>query len=279
MRDQGFQIHLPFRQESHGAFPRAPNIAVGADDAQFLHHDVVEVGLDGAAVDAHRNQRAFLAHRLPAHRKRSGAAGVLVDSVDAAPAAHLLHHVHQVFLLHVDDALSSQAAPALQPGGVARQTARMFPPVRPNLDPRPPEGLARVAAVQENWTDEEWRLYLATYYLLIENTDWMVGLALDAVKRAGLDRDTLVLFTSDHGDQMGAHGLVGKGVFYEECMLVPFAISWPGTVKQGKAIRNELISGTDVLPTLCDFAGLRMPSGPRRQEPTAVARRSRLGMA
>jgi len=134
-----------------------------------------------------------------------------------------------------------------------------FPPVRPNLESRPPEGLGRVSAVQENWTEAEWRLYLATYYLLIENTDWLVGLALDAVKRAGLERDTLVLFTSDHGDQMGAHQLVGKNVFYEECMRVPFAISWPGTVKQGKPIRNALISGTDVLPTLCDLSGLQLP--------------------
>ena len=136
-----------------------------------------------------------------------------------------------------------------------------FPPPRPNLNPRPPERMARVSAVQENWTEEEWRLYLATYYLLIENTDWMIGLALDAVKRAGLERDTLVLFTSDHGDQMGAHHLVGKNVFYDECMRVPFAAAWPGVIKAGQVNRTALISGTDVLPTICDFAGLNCPEG------------------
>ena len=136
-----------------------------------------------------------------------------------------------------------------------------FPPPRPNLNPRPPERMARVSAVQENWSEEDWRLYLATYYLLIENTDWMIGLALDAVRRAGLERDTLVLFTSDHGDQMGAHHLVGKGVFYEECMRVPFAAAWPGVINASQVNRTALISGTDVLPTICDFAGLNCPEG------------------
>ncbi len=136
-----------------------------------------------------------------------------------------------------------------------------LPPARPNLNPRPPEQMARVSAVQENWTDEEWRLYLATYYLLMENTDWMIGLTLDAVKRAGLERDTLVVFTSDHGDQMGAHHLVGKNVFYEECMRVPLAVSFPGVIPAGKVNRTSLMSGTDVLPTICDFAGLDVPGG------------------
>lgn len=136
-----------------------------------------------------------------------------------------------------------------------------FPLARPNLNPRPPEGLGHVSSVQENWTEEQWRLYLATYYLLLENTDWLLGQTLDAVRRAGLERDTIVLFTSDHGDQMGAHHLVGKNAFYEECMRVPFALSWPGTIAAGEVNRTALVSGVDVVPTLCDFAGLSGPAG------------------
>jgi arylsulfatase A-like enzyme len=136
-----------------------------------------------------------------------------------------------------------------------------FPPPRPNLNPTPPEQMVRVSANQQNWTEHDWRLYLATYFLLIENTDWLIGLAVDALRRNQLERDTIVLFTADHGDQMGAHHLVGKNVMYDECMRVPLAISWPGQIKAGQVNEHALVSGADVLPTLCELAGLPVPTG------------------
>jgi len=144
---------------------------------------------------------------------------------------------------------------------------RDLPPLPPNFHPSaPPEMshplLRRLHTVQENWTERDWRLYLATYYLLIENTDWLIGRVLDAVRAAGLEEDTLILFTADHGDQMAAHHLVGKFVFYEEAARVPFVLSWKGLIPPGQVNRRHLISGLDVLPTLCDFAGVPVPHGP-----------------
>jgi arylsulfatase A-like enzyme len=148
---------------------------------------------------------------------------------------------------------------ALWPGKYLR--GRDLPPPRPNLRAAAPQSAPRTPRAQDAWGDREWSLYLGNYYLLIENTDWLIGLILDALRAAGLEKDTLVLFTSDHGDQMGAHQLVGKGVFYEEAARVPFVTSWPGVVKPGVVNNRHLVSGTDVLPTLCDYAGLPLPEG------------------
>jgi len=127
-----------------------------------------------------------------------------------------------------------------------------LPPLRPN---------ARVIndlKPRRNWTEQQIRNYLANYYLLMENTDWNVSLVLRALRDAGVERDTLILFTSDHGEMMGAHGLFGKLNFFEEAARVPFVLTWPGVIPPGRIIR-ELVSGTDVLPTLLDYAGIPAP--------------------
>lgn len=135
-----------------------------------------------------------------------------------------------------------------------------FPPLRPNfkdisVSACPP------SAELKNWSEEQWRRFLATYYLLIENTDWMISRLLATLHESGLDDNTLILFTADHGEQMGAHQLAGKHVFFEESCRVPFAISWKGVIKPGQVDNKSLISGIDVLPTLCDYAGIRVPEG------------------
>jgi arylsulfatase A-like enzyme len=129
-----------------------------------------------------------------------------------------------------------------------------LPPLRPNFNAVSP--LSR----RRPWTEEEYRTYLATYYLLIENTDWHIGCLLGALREAGIEKNTLVLFTADHGEQMGSHQLIGKMVFYEEAARVPLAISWPGVIRPGQVSRG-LVSGIDVLPTLCNYVGARIPSG------------------
>lgn len=141
-----------------------------------------------------------------------------------------------------------------------------FPPLPPNFDPPAlplmcHPLLRRLHSVQQSWTEREWRLYLATYYLLVENTDWLIGRLLQALEGAELEKDTLILFTADHGDQMTAHHLVGKGTFYEEAARVPFVVSWEGVINPGQVNDGNLVSGVDVLPTLCDYAGVEIPRG------------------
>jgi arylsulfatase A-like enzyme len=70
----------------------------------------------------------------------------------------------------------------------------------------------------------------------------------------------VVIFSSDHGDMDSAHGFEHKSLPYEESARVPFAISWPGHVPVGRVDRKHLVSSTvDLYPTICDFAGAKLP--------------------
>lgn len=134
-----------------------------------------------------------------------------------------------------------------------------LPDPRPNRTPPPPP-IRQVDPIQAGWTEDQWRRYLAVYYLLLENVDWLLGLVLDALRRSGQEQDTLILFSSDHGDLMGAHQLVGKLTFHEETMNVPFLIAYKGVIEPGHVDATHLISGEDILPTFCDYAGLQIPA-------------------
>ncbi len=109
--------------------------------------------------------------------------------------------------------------------------------------------------VTTDYTADDWRRYRSFYYDLIEDADRNLGKLLDAVEGT----DTIVVYTSDHGDGIGAHGLAFKGPFlYEELLNVPLAVSWPGRLQPSAAVR-ALTTHADVLPTLCDLAGIPVP--------------------
>jgi arylsulfatase A-like enzyme len=108
------------------------------------------------------------------------------------------------------------------------------------------------------YTAEQWRRYREFYYELIEHVDAQIGSVVKSL-RAGSPQ-SLVLFSSDHGDLQGAHGLPYKGpAMYEELVRVPLIISWPGHVKP--KTQSALVSNIDVLPTLCSAAGVKTPDG------------------
>ncbi len=108
------------------------------------------------------------------------------------------------------------------------------------------------------WNDLDWRRYLYVYYRLVERADRQIGRVMAALKENGLEENTLVIFTSDHGDGMGAHQWARKMMFYEESMRVPLCISWKGVIPQGGDDRQHLVSGLDILPTICDYAGIEL---------------------
>jgi len=114
--------------------------------------------------------------------------------------------------------------------------------------------------VRDRWTEEDWRLHRWAYCRLTEMVDRKIGQVIDAMHEANLTRRTLVVFTSDHGDHDGAHGLEHKSILYEESARVPLLMSWPGVIPRGKVDDTHLVSnGLDVLPTLCDYAGAPAP--------------------
>lgn len=114
----------------------------------------------------------------------------------------------------------------------------------------------------KDWPDEMFRYYRWAYYRLVEYVDSRVMQILDALREGGHADNTLVVFSSDHGDMLGAHRLVAKNVFYEEAIRTPLLMSLPGHVKSGHVVESALVSnGLDLLPTFCDYAGIAPPPG------------------
>jgi len=104
----------------------------------------------------------------------------------------------------------------------------------------------------------------AAYYAMIELIDENVGRLLDHLERTGQAADTLVIFTSDHGESLGDHGLLLKGCrFYEGLVRVPLIVSWPGRGPDEGFLRDAhataLVELTDLAPTILEAAGLPVP--------------------
>lgn len=95
----------------------------------------------------------------------------------------------------------------------------------------------------------------ADYYAAVTALDAELSRLLAELDSLGREQDTIVCFTSDHGDMLGAHGLLNKQVPYEEAVRVPLILRWPGGL-QGGARDEQLVSLVDLGPTLLGLAGL-----------------------
>lgn len=95
---------------------------------------------------------------------------------------------------------------------------------------------------------------LAGYFGLVSYVDELIGKILLTMEETGLNRDTRILYTSDHGDNVGARGLWGKSTMYEEVAGVPLILAGPG-VAAGKKVRTPA-SHVDCFPTIVETAGV-----------------------
>ncbi len=96
------------------------------------------------------------------------------------------------------------------------------------------------------------------YYAQTANLDWNLGRLMQALKDAGIEEDTILIFTSDHGEQLGANARVFKMIFYEESARLPFLIKWPKKIRKG--LEMEGVFGTpDHAPTILSLMGLDTP--------------------
>lgn len=110
------------------------------------------------------------------------------------------------------------------------------------------------------FTPEDWRLYRQAYAHLVERVDARIGELLTHLDSTGKADDTLVIFTSDHGDGDAAHAWNQKTALFEEIIGVPLILRWPGRVG-ANTTRDDLVSnGLDLLPTVCEAAGIPVPS-------------------
>lgn len=141
--------------------------------------------------------------------------------------------------------------------------ADQLPPLPANFqyDPREPASLKRRA--RPKWSEKQWRYYLWNYYRMIEMVDAEIGRLLDALDDSGEAANTVVVFTADHGEGRGRHQLVTKNFLYDEAAKVPLVIRAAGRVPAGRVDREHLVSGMDILPTLCDFGGVKTPPNVR----------------
>jgi len=110
------------------------------------------------------------------------------------------------------------------------------------------------------WTEREYRELMAHYYGFITYLDAQIGRLLETLDRTGLARDTLVVYTTDHGEYMGGHGCIFKSMaMYDDLMRVPLLARLPGVVPPGHTT-SALTSSVDFLPTLLDYAGVPIPA-------------------
>lgn len=110
-----------------------------------------------------------------------------------------------------------------------------------------------------SYTEDDWRRLIWGYYRLVERADRFIGVVLDALRESGQEKNTIVVFLSDHGDCHGAHRWNQKTVFYDESTRVPLIVSQKGKIKSG--LSNVLVNtGIDIIPTLCDLAGIEIPT-------------------
>jgi len=156
------------------------------------------------------------------------------------------------------------------PAGTSRQEfiQNECPPLPANFEvpAGEPDGVKEVDPrafrffVREHWTPDDWRTHRWNYCRLTEKVDAEIAVVLRALREAALEENTLVVFSSDHGDMDASHRLEHKSVLYGESERVPFIVSWKGVTRPGLVDRRHLVStGLDLIPTLCDFAGIPAP--------------------
>lgn len=123
-----------------------------------------------------------------------------------------------------------------------------------------PPPLRNMLSARRDVPPEEWRERRRFFYAMCTLLDSQVGRVIEALEERGELNETLILFMSDHGDMDGDHRMVSKqSSFYEEVMRLPVIIHWPaGGIVGGQRI-SGLVEAVDLLPTLCELAGVAIP--------------------
>ncbi|MBH06581.1 MAG: hypothetical protein CMJ20_09690 [Phycisphaeraceae bacterium] len=126
---------------------------------------------------------------------------------------------------------------------------------RDPLEGKPLSQLTKTCRLPKNIDDDAFRRSVAHYFALITHIDIQVGKVIDKLKQMSALDNTIIIFMSDHGEMLGAHGAVGKVLMYEESVRVPCIITHPATLPAGFRVDTPL-AGVDLMPTLAELAGL-----------------------
>jgi len=106
---------------------------------------------------------------------------------------------------------------------------------------------------------ENIRAMMSIYYGMVKEVDDNIGRLLHQLDEFGLARNTLVIFTADHGEMLGAHGMRGKACFYEESVHIPLLMRLPAVIRAGSVVETP-VSQADLFPTILDYLGVSAPA-------------------
>ena len=98
----------------------------------------------------------------------------------------------------------------------------------------------------------KYQQYLKDFMRCTKAVDENVGRVLEYLKESGLDKNTIVMYSSDQGFYMGEHGWFDKRFMYEESYRTPFLVKWPGTIKPG-SVNTDLVQNIDFAPTFSRY--------------------------
>ncbi|MDR6880811.1 sulfatase-like hydrolase/transferase [Bacillus sp. 3255] len=116
-------------------------------------------------------------------------------------------------------------------------------------------------AVGTRYTREDWHRVWTVYAGLVRLLDDCVGRIVEELKTQGIYDDTLLIFTSDHGEMLGSHSLWQKMCMYEESVRTPLMLKFPAVSQTEPHDVDELVSAVDLIPTICEYAGITVPNG------------------
>jgi arylsulfatase A-like enzyme len=124
--------------------------------------------------------------------------------------------------------------------------------------------------------ETEARRVLAGYYARCSSIDNSVGRLLQGLQEIGVAENTIIVFTSDHGDMLRSHGLEGTGIWYEESAAVPLLMRWPGKLAAGSK-QDWLFNNIDIAPTLRGLCGLPPIEGAQGEDRSTLVRNKGAG--
>ncbi|QDV53433.1 sulfatase-like hydrolase/transferase [Gimesia fumaroli] len=154
--------------------------------------------------------------------------------------------------------------PRMPPASAMKPYQNAQPPLPKNFKPQHPFNNGWMTGRDEALTGwprqpEIIREQLAEYYGMITDMDSHIGRILNTLKDKGFDKNTIVVFSSDHGLALGSHGLLGKQNLYEHSMKAPLIFKGPG-IPQNKST-DALVYLYDIFPTVCDLTHITVPPG------------------
>lgn len=119
----------------------------------------------------------------------------------------------------------------------------------------------RDVKVGEDVTERDVRRATAAYYGAIETCDELFTRTIEALEHSGQDLDDwIIVYTSDHGEMLGEHGIWEKQKFFEASVRVPLVVRWPKGFAGGRVV-NQNVNSCDLFATLCDLADIPAPEG------------------